>query len=542
MPDAIELICRTVAVEADGATPARTVAGQAVPYNVVATVASGQRVKFLPGSLPLDGANPKLLLFHDKTAPVGVLTERTDDGHGVNIRARVSATQRGDEALALAGDGVLDCFSVGVDPLEYTFEDDVLVVAKGAWREVSMLPFGAFDTARVTQVAASDPPPAISTAPAVQAAPLPAVIAPVPTVATLREPRRDLRWAAGVVAAGFRGELSLGQVRAALAPTPITAAGGSSSSTSSGDVTPQATTPDYPLSNVTTTNVPGVVFPAFIPEIKGLIVMGRPMLAAINQRALPAAGMEVDYPVWGTFPTVGLQAAEKTGVTSTPAAITMGKSPVQTWAGANDVSIQLAQRSNPSFMEAYLAAMAESYARQTDAYVITALNTAATDASGTMPATPTFIQMVEHLFASFADPTAIPAGPFFLAVSWDIAVALIGVTELNGPAFWDMSINLSGMVPDITSGPETDSGLPTGGLTFVVDRLLPAKSMLLGSRMGATWYEDPAAPATIRVVDVSLLGFDVGVYGFGTVAVEYPKAFVKSVGVAPTVAPAVAPK
>ena len=43
----------------------------------------------------------------------------------------------------------------------------------------------------------------------------------------------------------------------------------------------------------------------------------------------------------------------------------------------------------------------------------------------------------------------------------------------------------------------------------------------------ATWYEDPANPQEIRVVDVSLLGLDIGVYGFGALGVEVPTAFKK---------------
>src|SRR4029077_5796024 len=76
-----------------------------------------------------------------------------------------------------------------------------------------------------------------------------------------------------------------------------------------------------------------------------------------------------------------------------------------------------------------------------------------------------------------------PPGPLFLAMSWDVQVAVIGVTGLNGPAFWNMSMTLGDAMPD-SSG---------GGLDMFVDPNLPAKTMLLGSKAAATSYGGPAA-------------------------------------------------
>ena len=59
---------------------------------------------------------------------------------------------------------------------------------------------------------------------------------------------------------------------------------------------------------------------------------------------------------------------------------------------------------------------------------------------------------------------------------------------------------------------------------MVVDPNLPAKTMIAGSTQAATVYKSAGAPADIRVVDVSLLGLDVGVYGYVAVTVEYPGA------------------
>jgi hypothetical protein len=74
-----------------------------------------------------------------------------------------------------------------------------------------------------------------------------------------------------------------------------------------------------------------------------------------------------------------------------------------------------------------------------------------------------------------------------------------------------VSLNLSGVAQGVS-----------GGLNIYLDRQLPAKTILAGVSGAATWYEDPAAPVELRVVDVSLLGLDVGVYGFAALGIENP--------------------
>ena len=100
------------------ALPRRTLAGVALEYNVDAVVADGQTVRFLPGSLPLEGKKPKMYLYHDSTQPIGVVTERTEVGNFVMFEAKISETVLGNESLQLAKDGVLDSLSVGVEPVE----------------------------------------------------------------------------------------------------------------------------------------------------------------------------------------------------------------------------------------------------------------------------------------------------------------------------------------------------------------------------------------------------------------------------------------
>lgn len=147
----------TVDAAQDG-SPKRTITGIALPYNTEAQVSGGQVVSFLPGSLPTDGKAPKLYMSHDSTAAIGLVTERTDDEENMYFTAKVSTTALGDEALILAGDGVLDSVSVGVNPTKFTFnKDGVMVVEAADWLELSLVPQPAFAGSQITEVFASIP-------------------------------------------------------------------------------------------------------------------------------------------------------------------------------------------------------------------------------------------------------------------------------------------------------------------------------------------------------------------------------------------------
>ena len=488
----------------DGAE-SRTIRGVAAPWNQVGTVSDGTQVMFAPGSLDA-AARPIVTIGHSDRA-IGRTADNVASDAGMSTTVRVSRVRDGDEALTLAADGVLGMFSVGVNPTEFHYDDDgVMVVDAADWHHTALLPFGAFAAATVTDVAASQPNPegspmtdtltADTPTPTVEAAPVdrPAI---VPVTAPRPAAPLTLHRVAELVAGANRGEIPQSTVRATL---------------------------EAALANVTTADIAGIVQPVYRSEILTVIDHGTPLLNALASAPLPPSGMSIEYPQWdntapnGGMPTTGIQAVEKTAIVSTPVKMVMKSNPVITIAGGNDISLQAMERSSPSFLEAYLRAAAADWARKASAYVIDKLD------DGAVTATPgtAFLENVQALLAAL-DPALTPAGPLFVAMSYDVAIPMISVQQPDGPAFWNGTISFGSMTPSVSAD----------GLELIVDTSLPAGTMIGGSKQAATVYKSAGAPADIRVVDVSLLGLDVGVYGYLAVAVEYPKAIAKMTGIVP---------
>lgn len=135
----------------------RIIEGLILPYNV-----SAKGLRFEQGSLKWnDVSRVKLLRDHDFKQPLGVAQQLTDTARGLKARFKVARGPEGDSALELAEDGVLDGLSVGVD---FDMELDSVpdpknkfgrLVRRADLRETSLTPMPAFDSARVTRVAAS---------------------------------------------------------------------------------------------------------------------------------------------------------------------------------------------------------------------------------------------------------------------------------------------------------------------------------------------------------------------------------------------------
>jgi hypothetical protein len=507
----------------EAAAGGRTIGGVAVPYGVPGHLSTGQTVIFEPGSLDA-GARPPSLRDHDPTRPVGRVVDAADLGDRMRATVKASTTRDGDEALALAADGIL-MFSVGATPIEFDHDaQGVMHVTAAQWDELSILTFGAYAGAQIDTVKAQGAKmnPTLTDDPTVvdpdddQTTTDPAdddtvddddVVTPDQVTTPLQAGRR--RPALAVSAP----DLSIANISRLLAGAPSQQRAAMQAIRSVDEMQKAA------LNNVTMVgaiNVGSAVRPSFQPELVEIVNWGRPLINHLRAGSLERG----DFPNktfnrWTTPPIVGIQASEKAPIASGTVKIDPVSVPVQTWAGGNDLSQQTLDFGSASFVQDYINAAGVDFAAKSDTYAwstILALATAAT--AGPINH---FAQNVAAMFGAL-NPANVPPGGLWLGLSWDVAVQTIGIVgEANTPVYWSGSIDLGSFTSDVSAG----------GLQTFVDPHAPAGTMLLGMKNAATWYEISGTPFNLKVVDINLLGLDVAVYGYGALGVQYPGAFVK---------------
>ena len=324
---------------AEGDQPARRqISGIAVPWDVAANASTGP-VRFERGSLPTDGPAPKLIRDHNLTQPIGIVLNREETDAGMTFQARISDTPAGDEALILASDGVLDSVSVGVEVEKFRYDGDTLVVESGRWRELSLVPFGAFESAKIHQVAAEaadDPEPPTDpeedqtmtdpVQPEVEAAPA----AEAPTAPLTFQRDRASMSAGAWIAATLRGE----------APRV------------------EAATSD-------TSDVPGVVPNPLIGEVFDTMTTERPIVSALGPRAMPAGDPFYARKV-SQHSAVGTQAAQHDTLSSQAYQVSKVQVDKVTLGGYLDISEQEILYSDENIVNLIVEDMAKAYAESSE--------------------------------------------------------------------------------------------------------------------------------------------------------------------------------
>lgn len=460
----------TFAVEAAGpdGLPRRTITGVAVQYNTFATVSDGTTVSFAPGSLPVNGRQPRVFMYHDSTMPVGLVTERVDTGTEMLIAMKISATNLGNEALVLAADNVME-LSVGVNPTEFSYDEEGNMVIQAAeWTEISLVPTAAFKGSTISQVAASEPE-AVEPVTEKIAMETPEVIEEVtiPTAPIFATAKREPRLPN---AFEFMAAIHKGGIEAANAnkvwedyrqyhKSPIEAAAG----------------------DVVTSNVAGVVPLPLLGPVFADINYIAPLLTAVGTRAMPGGGTGSTFirPTWTTHPTVAEQAAQLDAVSATTSVIAANTVTKKTFAGATTLSYQTVDFTDPAAMAVIMQDLAGQYLLAIDNFACDNL-VAAASADGVWDLTP------EDLIKSIYDCAVTSAAatnflPTHIAVdpaTWGLIGQLVDSNKR--PIF--PAIGAPGLVGQNTLGAGSAvsySGMNPLGLNIIVDRNFAAKTMVI---------------------------------------------------------------
>ena len=491
------------AAAADG-EPRRIIEGVAVKWNDIAIVSSGQAVKFLPGSLPTDGPAPKFMLDHSAEKPLGMVFERVDTGTEMLFAARVAPGQVRDEVLAMAGPGeYYDSVSVGVEPIDYTFEQNVMVVKSGRWMELSLLPFGAFESAKVASVAAAEPEP---TEPEEKETEVEPTNTPAETTVEATVPSQL-----------FAQPVKAARIPSAAEYIAAMLRGGSDAAAMRRQI--EAAAP-----NTTTSDEAGLLPEILTSPIYNNFVGRRPVIDAVGVRAMPADGAVFRVPYVSTHNSVGQQAAELDTLQASLYAVSSYDITKLTFGGYSVLSEQIIDWSSPEIIGSLLDDMSRVYAFKTDDYAADQLLAGCSQS------------------AVLTDPTS-PAE--WVSDIYDAAVTIINNSNGNVPTHLFLSPNMFGYLGKLVDttgrpllaptmpmnafGSQTPSGAFAAGqafgLTVVVDRGFAADTTIVGDPTGFQVWE--SFKGAISIDAPSTLSRTLAVRGYLAVKMVDATKFVK---------------
>ena len=497
----------------------RTITGRVVTWNETGSTSAGLTT-FKPESIATK--NVKLLLEHDRTRPIGKVLSMTATDQGIDATFKIAETTAGNDALVEAATGLRDGFSVGVKVNAHDFTDGVLVVAKGTLDEVSLVSEPAIDSARVSQVAASE-------------------TEADEEVESTDENSDSLDEETEETNPTTEGDEVSDTTETAPAETSVEA---------SKHVPMAYTAPRSPIvdkvsylqyslkasvlhdedarqyvkaADNTTSTAPGMVpTPQSRTVINALANADRGMIDALSREALSATGMTFELPKVTAVPTVA-NIAENAAITESNLSATYISVPVNSFKGRAISTIELIDRSDPSYLTALLQNLEFAYAKVTDEF-----------ATGTIVAAGQSTGVNANTATGFLGYTSQAAGAVYnsslgfarnLVVSPGQWTNIMGYND-NGAPLYNAAqpSNAAGNVRG-----DSLRGVVSPGLNLFVSRSIGNagattsvgdNSMVVINPDAWTWYESPRFELRTNVNSDGTI--DILYYGYAAIAPKIP--------------------
>ena len=489
----------------------RTITGKIVTWNEKGNTSVGPTV-FASNSIELKAV--KLLLEHDRTRPIGKVMEFSETKDGIEATFKIANTMAGEDALVEASEGLRDGFSVGAMINEWSNDNGVMKITSASLEEVSLVTDPAIDSARVSEVAASE-----NEAPKEDSE---------PATADSDNPTEGEQVSDTTVPAPAEETVEAAKVETVSASRPafytaprleFTKAKYLENSVRAklGD---DAARQYVMAADDTTVNNAGLIPTRQLTEIiNPLSNADRPLIDSISSGVLPDAGMTFEIPKLTAVPTVAEVAEEgaigETGMTNNFLSVSVKK-----FAGGQEFSVELLDRSSPAFFAELVRQMEFAYAKATDAYVTAEIANAGTlnatgranDASGLLGYVSSAAAAIYSASLGFARNIVVTpeqwanimgyndsGRPIYNAVNPQNAGGAVGPTSIRG--------NVAGLDLRVSRNIVGAGGDNTADY-----------SMVVVNPDAYTWYESPRLSLRTAVINTGQI--DVNYYGFGALATK----------------------
>lgn len=255
----------------------------------------------------------------------------------------------------------------------------------------------------------------------------------------------------------------------------------------------------------TTTDTPGLLPVQIIGELRGKIDQPRSIVATARRLDLPPAGMTFRRPKITQHTLVGKQGAEKTEVPSRKMIVGFDDVPLDTHAGAVNISIQDVERTTPGALDLLYEDFANSYGLSTEQDMVDKLVAAATPNKLVLAANATLATIWQRVFdaaASMLAGTRSKVLPNIIYASVDQWARIGGATTPLAP-----QNGYAQVVP-------TELTALLGPVRVVPSPLLPAGTIIVANNTYLEYLEDARNPIRLQVPEPRILGYEAGVYGY----------------------------
>ena len=489
-------------------TEERTIVGLAVPYGQEIDLTGSLKERFEAGAI---ASVEDVKLFYGHEEPIGKVLEGRDTEEGYEIVARISDTVRGNEVYTLLQDGVLNRFSVGFFPVKDRKEGQTIVRELVDLKEVSVVPFPAFEGAKITEVRSESETEEVEE------------VAETPNETeseTMENIELDVRTVQDEVAE-LRRVIEAGQT--VESATPATHKFRSQGEFAKALVTGDADA--MQLARDASTSADTVALPGFIGYIDNLIDTNRPTLSAFSRAALPAAGLTVEYAqVSSNTLAVGVQSPENEELSFGNLVIDSVSANVVTYGGYTSMSKQTIQRSSVNYLDTALRALSIAYANTTNKAVVDLVEAQ----NYTGKRWDVSAGTSEALIGGLADasayifketglrPEAIMCGTgaykFLLQVAGEDGrpVVLVNGAGVNNIG----SANIPGLSGQLF------------GLPVIVDPQIATNRCFVANSAAIQTLESAGAPVRLSADDITTLTDSISVYGYMAITMPFADALV----------------
>lgn len=536
----------------------RRIGGTLVPYGVIGHPAGPfGLVRFAAGSvaLPDNPARIKLLRDHDSRSPLGVAVQLANDTDGLSGAFRFGAHTAAIEAAALAADGILDSFSVGVDVGDFTETKvegrTVTEVTAARLVEVSLVAVPAYAEAEVSELAATRKDPEMDP----DATPIESVEDVLRRVLAEHVPGRedaggetpripaqrraeDPRITAMVDAAGYARPPGYTSPRGehVTAGDYVSAFIRAHRDGERGELTRIQAAVGQGLADI-----PGLLPQVITGPMLGALAARRPVFDSLTARPMPGVSKTFERPRITTHTTAPAeQAAEGDTLTGGPMRIALESVTKRTIGTALDISHQALDWSSPAILDLVLADFMLQYVLWTEADISAAF--AAAPGQTIALATDSGFELINK--ALYDAAALVYAGPTqnLPNTAWmspDIWASIAGsYDDVKRPLFpFAAPANTPGSMPI----PSIAGGGNVEGIKVVVGPKLPEGTLIVGDSLAVEVYEE--RKGLLRVEVPAQLKIQIAQYGYLAHHVAEPNALVAiTFGIVPPAAKKTAAK